>query len=198
MSDQAIDSQPLSSQAWIVRVANPNATPNSKPNNDVDCEIRISPLANTWTFTGADGNWSGSKGSDGRIFCAPYSLLDYEPAMVGDFILELLQGLMVVVFSGDGETHQITDTPAARTSRQPCAGPCRRARWPPACAQHLQCVAPGNPVHISHVLSILFAIRNSASAVLDAHDTATQGYEESPERLSFVLSPQACRLRYLS
>ena len=132
-SDQAINSQPLSSQAWIVRVANPNATPNSKPNNDVDCEIRISPLANTWTFTGAGGNWSGSKGSDGRIFCAPYSLLDYEPAMVGDFILGLLQGLMVVVFSGDGETHQITDTPAARTSRQPCAGPCRRARWPPAC-----------------------------------------------------------------
>ena len=119
-SDEAIDSQPLPSQAWIMRVANPNATPDRKPDGDVDCEIRISPFANTWTFTGGDGNWSGSKGSDGRIFCAPYSLLNYEPAMVGDFILGLLQGLMVVIFSGDGETQQITDD-AGRTYFAPAA-----------------------------------------------------------------------------
>lgn len=119
-SDEVINSQPLPSQAWIMRVANPNATPDRKPDDDVDCEIRISPFANTWTFTGGDGNWSGSKGSDGRIFCAPYSLLNYEPAMVGDFILGLLQGLMVVIFSGDGETQQITDD-VGRTYFAPAA-----------------------------------------------------------------------------
>jgi uncharacterized protein with LGFP repeats len=113
-TDEAIASQPLSSQVWIIRIANPNATPDSTADNDADCEIRIAPFDNTWTFTGAGGNWSGSKGSDGRIFCAPYSLLNYEPAMAGDFILGLLQGLMVVIFSGDGETQQITDE-AGRT-----------------------------------------------------------------------------------
>lgn len=113
-SEENINSQPLPSQAWIIRVANPNATPDRKNDDDTDCEIRIAPFANTWTFTGAGGSWGGSKGSDGRIFCAPYSLLNYEQAMVGDFILGLLQGLMVVVFSGDGETQQITDE-AGRT-----------------------------------------------------------------------------------
>ena len=54
--------------------------------------------------------------------------------MVGDFILGLLQGLMVVVFSGDGETQQITDhaggtyfAPAVRESR-----PTQRVGRPPA------------------------------------------------------------------
>lgn len=108
-SEAAIASQPLPSQAWILRVANPNYPPASFGDDNAGNEIRIQPFANTWTFTGASGNWSGSKGADGRIFCAPFNLLSFEPSMVGDFIIGLLQGLMVVIFSGDGQTRQIRD-----------------------------------------------------------------------------------------
>ncbi len=108
-TEAAIASQPLPSQAWILRVANPNYPPASFADDNAGNEIRIQPFANTWTFTGASGNWSGSQGSGGRIFCAPFNLLSFEPSMVGDFILGLLQGLMVVIFSGDGQTRQIRD-----------------------------------------------------------------------------------------
>ncbi|HEY0785674.1 MAG TPA: hypothetical protein VGD62_07360, partial [Acidobacteriaceae bacterium] len=118
-SEEAIGSQPLSTQAWTIRVANPNrpavmVSPNNGPpipvpDDYIDCEIQIDPFANSWTFTGAGGTWSGTKGSDGRIFCAPFSLLNYEPAVPGNFVLGLLQGLLVVIFSGDGQTRQITD-----------------------------------------------------------------------------------------
>ena len=108
-SDGAIASQPLSSQTWIMRVANPNYPASAAKDDNINNEIRISPLGNTWSFTGAGGTWSGSKGSDGRILCAPYALLNYEQAMVGDFILGLLQGIAVVIFSGSGQIRQITD-----------------------------------------------------------------------------------------
>lgn len=108
-SDEAIDSQPLSNQAWIIRVANPNAPPNNYADDNAECEILIDPLENSWSFKKGDTTqWTGSAGA-GRIFCAPFSLLSYEQAMIGDLIIGLLEGLAVVIFSSDGQTEQITD-----------------------------------------------------------------------------------------
>jgi LGFP repeat len=110
-SDEAINSQPLSDQAWIMRVANPNATPDAYANDYIENEILINPFENTWSFAFQPGSetWSGSKGSGGRIYCTPFSQLNYEQGMIGDIIIGLLEGLMVVIFSGNGQTQQITD-----------------------------------------------------------------------------------------
>ncbi|WP_321935176.1 hypothetical protein [Paraburkholderia sp. J8-2] len=123
-TDEAINSQPLPVQTWIIRVANPNAPPEGSPDgsrdgwpdNDPLCEIRISPFENSWSFiTGSDGvSWSGSRGSGGRIYSAPFSLLSYEQQMIGNFVVALIYGSMYIIFSGDGETQQITDE-AGRT-----------------------------------------------------------------------------------
>jgi hypothetical protein len=115
-SDEAINSQPLSNQTWIMRVANPNAiaTPDANPNDDPESQILIAPLENTWSLKKDNSNtWTGSQDA-GRIFCAPFNLLSYEQAMVGDFIMGLLEGLAIVIFSSNGQTEQITDE-AGRT-----------------------------------------------------------------------------------
>jgi hypothetical protein len=113
-TDEAINSQPLSNQTWIMRVANPNATPDAYANDNIENEILITPLQDTWSFQRDAATWTGSQGSGGRIFCAPFNLLSFEEAMIGDFILGLLEGFAVVIFSSNGQTEQITDE-AGRT-----------------------------------------------------------------------------------
>ena len=108
-TDEAINSQPLSGQEWIMRVANPNAPPNNYADDNAESEVRIDPFENSWSFKKGDTTqWTGSTGA-ARILCAPFSLLSYEQAMIGDFIIGLIEGLAVVIFSSDGQTEQITD-----------------------------------------------------------------------------------------
>lgn len=113
-TDQAINSQPLSNQQWILRVANPNSP--VAPDDDPTNQISIDPFNNTFSFVKGSGDapWTGSKGSGGRIFSATFSRLSYEPHTLGDMIFALLVGGMVAIFSGDGQTRQVTDE-AGRT-----------------------------------------------------------------------------------
>jgi hypothetical protein len=113
-SDEAINSQPLPGQQWIIRVANPQCTPDAFANDYLGCEILIDPFQNTFTFQKNGETWHGEKGSDGRILCATFDLLNYEPHTLGDAIFALLTGLLIVIFSTNGETQQITDE-AGRT-----------------------------------------------------------------------------------
>jgi hypothetical protein len=112
--ETGINSQPLSSQKWIIHVANPNFPPLT-PDTDPHCKIVINPFDRTFEFLYAgEFNdkpqvWTGGFESGGRLLTIPYSELNSRPVTPGDNVFKLLASGVLFILAADGETRQITD-----------------------------------------------------------------------------------------
>jgi LGFP repeat len=104
---------------WLIYVANPN-TPFASFNNNLasDSFIKIDPVKNTFiyqhsaTMTGQPIYWTGGKGyyNGGGLFMFPYCELSKVPSTPFGEVLMLLLAATYIIFAGDGEIDQISDS----------------------------------------------------------------------------------------
>jgi hypothetical protein len=115
-TEEQANAQPLSGQTWTILCANPNYPAGTTPSS-VDDHVKISvrPFEQTFAFDYGDGNdashrvmWTGSNTSGGRLLSIPFSELSSQPVTLGDAILSLLTGGVLLILA-DGQTDQITD-----------------------------------------------------------------------------------------
>jgi LGFP repeat len=100
---------------WIIKVANPNSPIGEQESNvDGDRVIKINPINNTFSYAhDTTHTWSGGgfPGVGGRMFAIPYCELSSEPRTpIWDVLATFLTGGLYIVFAGDAEIEQISDT----------------------------------------------------------------------------------------